>query len=155
MMKSITAISGGISFKIWLLALITNTIGGSFILAGIKPDALLYAMIGGFFGAIFSFPVFLIVWKILYHLFKKKYSHTEVLAGLLVLAIVMATLAYGLFSLIFPMGRDGTSLLFMAIISGCTGVVLSYGNIRKYCDKRDALEQTLLHIGQPENIYNS
>ncbi len=152
-MKFITVVSGGISFKIWLLALCFNTLGGSLILGGLQPDAFLYALVGGFLGAIFSFPVFLVVWKMLYHFFKKGYSHTEVFAGLLVVAIVLAALAFGAFSLIFPIGSDGVPLLLMAVISGCTGVVLSYSNIRKFCEKRDAQEQELTNIGQPENAY--
>jgi len=153
-MKSITATSCGIAFKIWILALIINTIGGSYMLAGIKADFFLYAMLGGFFGAIFSFPVFLIVWKTLYHLFKKEYEHTEVFSALLVTSVALATLAYGAFSLIFPMGSDGLSLLLLAIVSGFTAVALCYGNIKRYCTKRKEWELDIEHIGSAKKNYN-
>ena len=154
-MKSITAASGGIAFKIWILALLTNTIGGSFMLGGLGIEFFMFAMIGGFFGLIFSFPIFLIIWKILYQLFKKGYSYSEVFWGLMLAGGILAALAYGVFAVLFNMAPfDGASLAILAIVSGCTGIVLSQGSIKKYCSKKDEEEVAIEQIGRNETENN-
>ncbi|MES2772624.1 MAG: hypothetical protein V4722_00475 [Bacteroidota bacterium] len=154
-MKSVTAISGTIALKIWILSLIVNTIGGACLLAGLHFDFFEFAIIGGFFGLIFSFPVFVIIWIVLYFLFKRRYSCKEVFTALLIAGCILAAVAYVLFSFIFLRGGiDGRALAGMAIVSGATGIMLSHGNIKRYCTKREEQETVIEQIGQQETYYN-
>ena len=62
---NLTSKSALITFRIWFFALLFNTVVGSFILGGIDIDFMMYFVVGGMCGLIFSFPVFLVLWPTL------------------------------------------------------------------------------------------
>lgn len=134
-----------------MLAVVINTIAGACIIACQRGDAVLYFLFGGIFSLVFSFPGFVVVWITLYILLKKRYCCNEVISALLVVGVVIAALIYGVFFLVFPLGKEDILFLCLATTSGCTGVGLSYKNIWRHCLQRDGQELTIDQTGQKEH----
>lgn len=137
-MKSYSGTAAGIAFKIWSIAILCNTIIGTIVLSDNVTDAINFILIGAIFGAIFSFPVFFILWVLLFSLLKKKFSAIYILRVILICGIIMALVSWGTFS----NGFSGGGFLqepfaIVPLVSAIISIVISYRSIKNICIKRD------------------
>lgn len=147
-MKSIIITALSISFKIWVIALLLNTIADSVLLDGFSLGLFEIALIIALFGGIFSAPVFLILWSIIYKLLQTERTAGFILRFLLLAGTGLAVASWIIFAAIFHFYEAGTfGLAIVAPLSGAVAICISYPNIKKACHARDANKMLIETLG--------
>jgi disulfide bond formation protein DsbB len=138
-MKATTKKIAGISITIWFTALLINTVLGLYVASGkVKASLPNLALKGILYGAIFSFPVFLIVWILLYFMHKGKLSAGNIFLILLVIAGGLTLGVFILFSEYMKLlATLNLPLMTCAMIASGISIALQYGSLKKVCFRRD------------------
>lgn len=137
-MLNTTSKSGVISFKIWFFALLFNTVIGSFILGGFTGSCFVFFIYGTYFAAIFSFPIFIILWVLLKYLLSNGFTCSKIVGRLLLTGGLLSILTFICFFYI-RLYMPGNPLLLglLAVISGIIGIVSQINFIKNVCEIRD------------------
>lgn len=137
-MQNITSKSGVISFRIWITAILCNTIIGSLILGGLNSRIIDYIVFGGFCGAVFSLPIFFIFWALLRYLLSKCFTWNQIMGKLVLMGSIYSIGAFCIFAYLW--GHDlgnAVGLCMLAIISGIIAIVSQFRSVQNICKKRD------------------
>lgn len=114
-----------VAFKIWLFALATNTILGSLYLSGGLDYDLMY--MGVFFGAIFSFPIFLLLLLVINRCLSGNMRGIQIFRIVILTGLGLTVIAFLLFMQSgLGVGGDGLGLLMISLLSAITGVCTQY-----------------------------
>ncbi len=138
-MKATTKQIAGISIFIWVTALFINTVLGLYFVSGkIKLSLPTLIFKGASYGAIFSFPVYLIIWLLLYMLHKQKLSAGNIFLTLLLSAVLLTIGVFFLFSNYMALSATlNLPLLETALAAAVIAVILQFGALKKVCFRRD------------------
>ena len=128
-----------ISIMIWITALLINTALGIYILEDeMKINLLALAGKGMGYGAIFSFPVFLIVWLMLYVMHKSGFTAANIYLILLFVGALMSLVSFYLFSEYMQLSATvNIPLGQCALFSSVAAILLQFNPLRKVCFRRD------------------
>ena len=138
-MKATTKIIAGISIYIWVTALLINTGLGLYIVSdNVKMSLPDIALKGILYGVTFSFPVFLVIWAMMYFMHKGKRSAGNIFLILLVIAGGLTLGVFFLFSEHMKLSATlNLPLLACALLASGISIALQYGNLKKVCFRRD------------------
>lgn len=144
-MQNIPAKSFFISFRIWILAVLLNTLIGTIVMSGPGVGDLgLIAIFGAGFAAVFSLPVLFILFGLLYFLAQRGVRFN------MSFALIMVTgVTYGYIAISFFMGRfDSIGLPFswlhlVAMFSAMSAILLQYGPIKNLFRKNNLIDELL------------
>lgn len=138
-MKSITVTALGIAFKIWIIAVLINTIADTLFINGLYSDFLFIALIITMYGGLFSIPVLLILWCIIYNLLQAGRPAGYILKFTLLTGVGLAVATWVIFALLFQFFEaDMIRLALAAPLSGAIAICISYPNIKKAANAMDA-----------------
>jgi len=151
-MKSFTVTALGIACKIWIIAVLINTIADTLLIGIISGDSAEFFFLIALFGGIFSAPIFLVIWGILYSLLKRGSNARYILKWLLIAGPGMAVAAWVVIAGSFHfLDSEILRLVIVAPLAGAIAVYAGYSNIKKACIARDgekALAESF-HTKQP------
>lgn len=138
-MKATSKKIAGISITIWFTALLINTALGLYVASDkVKTSLPNLALKGILYGAIFSFPVFLIIWILLYFMHKGKLSAGNIFLILLVISGGLTLVVFFLFSEYMQLSASlNLPLMVCAMAASGISIVLQYGALKKVCFRRD------------------
>ncbi len=137
-MKLFTVTALGIAFKIWIIAVLMNTIADTLLLDRLSGDAVAVFFLIALFSSLFSVPIFLVLWVMVYSLLKGGRNASYILKWLLVAGIGMAIAAWAFFTGSFRfMDSETMGLVIAAPLSGVIAIYAGYANIKKACVVRD------------------
>ena len=137
-MKSYTATALGIARKIWIITVLINTIAYTILISIVSGDsaevffliALLIALLGGMFSA----PIFLVIWGMLYGFLIRGRNAPYILKWLLIAGTGMAIVAWVVFAKSFHfLDSEILRLMIVAALSGAVAVYAGYSNIKNAC----------------------
>jgi len=128
-----------ISIAIWLTALLLNTAIGLYIMTDdVKVDILGLALKGIIYGAIFSFPVFMVMWLLFYFLFQKNFTAGNIYIAMLVVGVGLTGISFFLFSEYKKLSATvNIPLAEGALVSATIAIAIQFNAIRKVCFRRD------------------
>ena len=122
-----------IAFKIWLLAILFNTTMGTAFLTGFfnyTDEIELLIIYGTLLGAMYSFPVFVILCIIIYRCVKKQRTGSRIFKTVLLSGIMLSMLPFLVFNNVWGGGsfwtHEGSMLLSIAVISGIGGMATQF-----------------------------
>ena len=141
-MKSLTVMTLGIAFKIWIIAVLVNTTADTLLVGGLESDVVDIFFLIALFSSLFSAPIFLVLWVILYRLLKKGSQAASIVKWLLITGIGMSIIAWALFTGSFRlMDNELLRMVIVAPLSGAIAIAACYANIKKACRARDGEQQ--------------
>jgi hypothetical protein len=124
----------GVAFRIWLMAVLINTLTGTLLLSGYgrQGDILLLLLFyGTLFGLVVSLPSLPIIYMIVSYCIKRTVSAKTMFWTILISAPVIASLAWLLFVIFFGGSfRAETGFLPMAIFSGVAATATQYRSFK-------------------------
>lgn len=133
-MKSYTATALVIASKIWIITLLINTIADTLLLGNFSEDFMGIFSLIGLLGGVFSAPIFLVLWGIIYAMLKGKRNADYILKWLLIAGVSMAVAAWGVFTGFFRhVDSEIFRLIIVAPLSGTIGIFISYPGLKKAC----------------------
>jgi hypothetical protein len=100
----------------------------------------------------FSAPVFLVIWGLVYSLLKAGRNAGDTLKWVLITGVCMAVAAWGVFTGFFRhVDREIFRLIIVAPFSGAIAIFISYPGIKKACHTRDT-NNTLSENGDAKKM---
>lgn len=140
-MKNIIFKQIWLAFKIWVIALSLNTIGGSLLLTGrLDKDVMKYGLI---YATILSFPIFCILLIVIHHCVSRRKGGLQLFRYLLITGLALTLCSFALFSwwmnLIVPAG-----LAIIPLLASGTALLSQYGACFRLTDYDKKLEKFLL-----------
>ena len=96
-MKNITGRSTWIVFKIWSIAILLNSLIGTLVLTGAQGADFSIPLIGAYYGAIFSSPIFIVFLVLLNFLVRKEASFKTVFITLMATGLILTVIVLTLF----------------------------------------------------------
>ena len=137
-MKSFTATALGIACKIWIIAVLINTVADTLLLGSISGDSAEVFFLIALFGGMFSAPVFLVMWGMICGFLKRGSHAPYILKWLLIAGISMAVAAWVVFAGSFHFfDSEILRLVMVGPLSGAIAVYAGYSNIKNACMARD------------------
>ncbi|MES2772621.1 MAG: hypothetical protein V4722_00460 [Bacteroidota bacterium] len=138
-MDSTTKQIAFIATKIWITALTVNTALGLYVVSdSVKMPVGDLAVKGLIYGAVFSFPIFLVVWLMLYLMIKGMFSAGNIFLILLVAAGLLTLGSFYLFSEYMQLSASlNIPLGGSALAASALGILPQFNPIRKACFQRD------------------
>lgn len=150
-MKSFTVTALGIALKIWITAVLINTIADTLLLGDFGGDAAGAFFLIALFGGMFSAPIFLVICGMLYGFLKRGSNAPYILKWLLIAGICLAVAAWAILAGSFRLlDNEMIRLVMAAPISGAIAVYAGYANIKKACTARDEEKKSgeCFHVAQ-------
>ncbi len=138
-MKATSKKIAGISITIWFTALLINTVLGLYVVSDkVKTSLPNLAFKGILYGVLFSSPVFLIIWIMLYFMHKGKLSAGNIFLILLVISGGLTLVVFFLFSEYMQLSASlNLPLMACAMAASGISIILQYGALKKVCFRRD------------------
>jgi hypothetical protein len=128
-----------VAIRIWVVALLINTLGGCFYLAGELELSVMAA--GLLFGGIFSSPILIILLIIMNHCVSRRKDGLEIFRYVFISGIALTIFATIFFLALLPGTPPG--LLFISIVAASTGIGLQYNAVFKLANYDDEFEKFL------------
>jgi len=128
-----------ISVTIWVTAVVVNTALGLYTIGDkVKVKSTELALTGLTYGAIFSLPIFLVIWAALYYMHKKKFKAGNIYLILLSISMAMVLGSFYLFSGYMQLSATyNIPLGGCAIIAALAAILPQYTRLKKVCFQRD------------------
>jgi hypothetical protein len=128
-----------VAFKIWVIALAGNTLGGSMYLAGELDVSIITA--GLVFGGIFSSPIAIILLIIMNHCVARRKDGLEIFRYVLLSGITLTIFSSIFFMALVPGTPPG--VVFIAVLAASIGIGLQYNALFKLANYDDEFEKFL------------
>ena len=135
-----------IAFKIWSIALFSNTVLGTALLTHFFTDISVireYVTFGLLFGAIASFPVFIILFLIINRGASKRYYGKVIFIHALVTGITLTAIVFFLFFYWCNFYEATFSLFACALFSGIIGITSQHKSITGLEEQYELYEEYL------------
>ena len=134
-----------IVFKIWFFAVLLNTAAGTIALCHLFNEFVFsIAVIGAYFGIIFSFPIFLIFLALLNFLIRRKASFENVMVIMPAAGIILTLIVLLIFFKSFGSGMPGSlALYFIAVGSAIMAIITQVKSIERLTNYKNPIDELL------------
>ena len=132
-----------LAFRIWVIAVAINTLGGTIILAGFEGTADMVPLLffyGLLFGIPVSLPALVVMYIIISYCVTWEVRHVILFRAALITALIMAVVAWILFVECFSGSYRDISFLLLALFSGVTATSTQYRSFKRIVEREELFE---------------
>lgn len=133
-----------LAFRIWIIALAINTLGGTIMLAAFDGTADMVPLIflyGLLFGIPVSLPALVVMYMVISYCVTWEVKHVVFFRTALISALIMSVVAWVLFVECFSGGSyREIHFLLLAIISGVTATSTQYRSFKRIVEREESFE---------------
>jgi hypothetical protein len=141
-MEDIIGKSLWIAIKIWIIAIIFNTLIGAFFLGETSNMLFLVLIFGAVCAAVFSFPVVVILFVLLAVLAKLRYSLVKSMTIIYITGLICA-LSCGWIFFRYEGYREFNFIFFTASLSGVLAILTQTNAIRRLIFPKNIMDELL------------
>ncbi|NII24974.1 hypothetical protein HB364_07785 [Pseudoflavitalea sp. X16] len=133
-----------LAFKIWIIAVAINTLGGTIMLTafdGMTDMAPLIFFYGLLFGVPVSIPALVVMYAMIDYYVTSETKHMVLFRAALITALIMSVVAWILFTAFFSRGSYGDlHFLWLAIFSGVSATSTQYRSFKRIVEREESFE---------------